>query len=202
MPPNEEVENAAENICDMVTRLGFEFEDMVVSEGKEDKNKNYYIYANKGGEKFYIILPTAYDFGEIVYPFNIAMTIGSLLSDEEINDLVSEEVEYPQERAGEILIEQTPINRILRAKFSIAAYSSTSLVSYSENTAENGFPTEYECRRGIFPYTEGFSIRELDDRIESAIIAGKNGARYVRNGLFIDKDNKQDPTEYRLFTAL
>jgi hypothetical protein len=202
MPPHEEVEDAVEDVSDMVTRLGFELDHVDEPNDEQQDNENYYIYANKSGEHFYIILTTAYEFGEVVYAFNIAASIGNLLSEEEIDKLVDDDVEYPRERAGEVLIEQTPIARILRAKFSISAYSSNSLVNYSENTAENGFPIKYECRRGIFPYTDGFSIRKLDDRIESTITAGKRGARYVNNGLFIDKNNKEDPTEFELYTAL
>lgn len=201
MLPSEKVKNAVDDISDKVVRLGFELDDVVETYDDEENNENHYIYANKIGENFYIILTTAYEYGEVVYPFNIATSIGALLTEDEIDILVKDDVEHREQRAGEIVIEQTPIYQILRAKFNISAYSSVSHVNYSEVTAENGFPIRYECRRGIFPYTEGFTIRELDDRIESAITAGKRGARYVGDSLHIDRSGTEDPTEFELFAA-
>jgi hypothetical protein len=206
MPTTKQTAEAAAEISYKLQKLGF---DDIEQQGPydvsvDDSNANeYYVYAQKLNSIFYIRLIDEFEFGVVVYPFNIALAIGNQLSTEEIEDLLDVDINGDPEQniteeAGRKIIEQTPIDSIWRAKFYLSAYANTPMVSYREETADNDFPLKYQCVRSVFPYDGEMTLRELDDRVETTLTAGIRGARYVRSSFIIEKKDGEHPSEYVL----
>lgn len=203
MPSKEQTAEAAEDIAEKLSRLGFgeiSHEGPIEIEDDGSTVHQHYIYANKNNSVFYFQLLDKFEFGRVVYSYDIARTIGKQLSDEEIRELVDVDSDKEIELelitdAGVQIIEQTPSGPLNMARFNIAAYATTALVDYREGTTVNGFPSQFQCTRGIFPYNGNMTLRNLDDRVETTLTAGDRGARYVGSALLVDKD-QEDPSDY------
>jgi hypothetical protein len=210
MPSKNRVAGVAVEISEKIPELGYTVDEIVGPVEIEDEDgeniveNKYYVHAEKGNTYFYVHLTDRYKFCQIVYPYNIASLIGQRLSESEIQhftDLAenNEEEQTSEVVAGTEIIEQTPIEKLWEAKFNLAMYSSMPSVNYSERTSQNGFTLEFQTTRGIFPYTESLSLRNLDERVESVLIAGDRGARYAESAFFVEKEDR-DIYEYELST--
>jgi len=206
MPAKEQTAKAADEITSKLNRLGFDEisrEGPIEIEHDDSTVHQYFVYANKLNTVFYFQLLDEYEFGTIVYSYSVASTIAGQLSDEEVQELTGQdpeqELEKPLHReAGIQMIEQTPQESLIRPKFNLAAYATTALVNYREETTENGFPARFQCVRAVFPYDGNMSLRELDNRVETTLTAGDRGARYVESALIVDKGENKEPSEYVL----
>jgi hypothetical protein len=166
----------------------------------------YYLTASGKVGSFYIAFSTEYKYASVNYPLSIGLNIGSRLEPDEVlelsessadwDDLEETEKDDLYESAGITIIENTPIESIWHPKFNISAYASTALVSYEETLTENGFPYQFRCNRGMFPYTEELTLKSIDDRISSVMIAGNRGKRYVDSSFVVDDSGDID--EYEL----
>ncbi len=204
MPSKKETADAADEIVDKLERLGFgevREEGPIEFEQEDTVINQYFVFANKSNTVFYFRLLDKYEFANIVYSHSIAKSIAAQLDDDEIRELTDRDSEDDigedeLMQAGVQVINQTPKESLVVAKFNLAAYATTALVSYKEETTEKGFPERFQCVRGVFPYDGNMSLRELDTRIETTLTAGDRGARYVESALFLDKGDEEKPSEY------
>ena len=204
MPTEKETADAADEIADKLERLGFgdiRQEGPIEIEDKDSTVHQHFVYANKVNNIFYFRLLDKYEFASVVYSYSVAKSIGSQLDEDEVRELADIESkdeigENAVRVAGGQIIEQTPRESLIMARFNLAAYATTALVNYKEQTTENGFPEHFQCVRGVFPYDGNMSLRELDDRIETTLTAGDRGARYVESSLFVKKREEREPQEY------
>lgn len=219
MPTDERVQAAVIEISEQLTAIGAEVDDAFGPanlDGEEvpqeeieelDEQLQYYLSGNLNGNYFYLTFPLEYDYAVIVYPMDVLKYLGLQLSNEEIEQVVEESIEWEElspevkdqvyASAGSVIAENTDQVEFQRGSFELSIYGSNPLVSYRERVTENGFPAEFQCVRGLFPYTESVSASELDNRLTSVVNTGNQARRYVHYSFSIDKDNKQ-PSEYEI----
>lgn len=221
MPTNQRVRSAIIDVSEGLADIGYEVIDLVgpISEGKEiseeelegeESGVQYYLTGQARHAHFYIVFELDKRYAVIVYPMNVLRHLGSYLDRDEMGELLDRSVDWEDlddqqedsvaRDAAEQVVENTEPIQYHRAAFNLSAYASTSLVDYRQMTTENGFPTEFQCARGLFPYTEHMTIKRLNDRVQPVIIAGERGRRYIEYSFHIDKEEKS-PDEYE-FAAL
>jgi len=222
MPTNQRVRSAIVGVSEGLADLGYEVIDLVGpinSEGQEiseeelegeEAGVQYYLTGQSRHVNFYITFNLDNRYAVAVYPMNVLRHLGSYLDRDEIDRLLDRSIDWEdideQERdrmamdAAEQAVENTDPAQYHMAAFNLSAYASTSLVDYRQITTDNGFPTEFQCVRGLFPYTEHMTIKRLDDRVQPIIIAGERGRRYMEYSFRLEKEDKS-PEEYE-FAAI
>jgi hypothetical protein len=172
---------------------------------EEEDDLLYYLTCNLEGAEFYIAFSTNRKTASIIYPMDVLAYLGSQLSENEVESLVDESINWgslsPEEEeeygisASKTIINQTdPENYIIPA-YNLSAYVSTSLIDYRQTTTEEGFPTRFQCLRLMFPYTEQVTMKSLEDRIMPVIVAGNRGKRYIEYAFRFEKEDRE-PQEY------
>lgn len=223
MPTRDRVRGTLVETSEQLSQIGYEAEEIVGpvnSDGEEipldeveerpDEDVRYYIIGSSETVSFYILYQLDKNFAMIVYPMNVFSHLSSYLNEEEVETILEESIDWdgisPQRKeninrkAIQKIVEQTDPLKYHRAAFNLSVYASTALVDYNQMTTDEGFPIEFQCVRGMFPYTEQISMSRIDDRVHPVLIAGERGRRYIEYSFRIDKEDK-NPKEYK-FAAL
>ncbi|GAB3690418.1 hypothetical protein GCM10028857_26770 [Salinarchaeum chitinilyticum] len=220
MPRRERVRGAIVEVAELLPKLGYEAHDVIgpVDEQGEDvpmealeaeeeleRSVQYYLTGSAGGANFYVMFELDKEFALIVYPMDVLRHLGSLLDEDEARQILDEPIDWddvePQAEdrlyrtAARTVVNNTDPEQFHRAAFTLSAQASTSIVDYHHTTTENGFPVEFQCARGMFPYTERLSIERLDNRLFPVRVAGERGRRYVEYSFHIAKEDRE-PAEY------
>lgn len=223
MPTKQRVRGAIVEVSERISDLGYETHELVGpvnSEGEEisadevdevSDEVRYYLTGSANGANFYILFSPSREYTTIVYPMNVLGYLGRQLDEDEVNSIIDEDIEWEElnsqsedqarNSAAERIIDNTDPGHFHRAAFNLSTYASTSLVDYQQITTENGFPAEFQCVRGMFPYSEQISMARLEDRIYPVVIAGERGRRYAEYSFRIDKEDKI-PQEYEFRSLL
>jgi len=221
MPTDDRIRSAMIEVAEQLEKLGYKIDESrgpVSSEGEfipEEEIENteriqYYLIARAGEKFFYILFDSQKSYATVVYPFNVLKHLGQRLSNEEVEAILDEEIDWEDledgsssrlhTQAADAVIENTPPEVFHQPAFNLSIYASSAVVDYRQTRMERGFPREFQSARGIFPYTERMTLSKLDDRVDPVIIAGERGRRYVEYSFIIDKEDK-DPQNYE-FVAL
>lgn len=219
MPSGKRVESKVIEVGETLENIGYEINEFIGptnSEGdsvdpeqdedsEEEDDLLYYLTCSLEGAEFYIAFPTNRKTASIVYPMDVLAYLGSQLSENEIETLADESINWgslsPEEKEEyEILASKTVINQTDPENYIIPAYNlsacvSTSLIDYRQTITEDGFPTRFQCLRLMFPYTEQVTMKSLEDRIMPVIVAGNRGKRYIEYAFQFEKEDR-DPQEY------
>lgn len=216
MPTRSRVQGSVVELSEVISDLGYEVGDFVGPIGEngeevaeeeisDEEDYRYYLTGDAQGSKFFITFSTGTDYASVVYPMDIRRHLTGYLDESEIeaiiedeinwDDLTEEEKQNINYNAVQNIIENTDPSEYLPSAFTLSAYASTALVSYRQTTTSNGFPVEFQCDQGIFPYTEQLTLQSVDNRIQPVLTAGERGRRYVEYSFRVDKENK-DPSEY------
>ncbi len=206
MPTENQLEAAAVTLADRLVRLGYEVEE---TRGPSEQTTDgettvtYHLFANKSDSSFYIRFDSQSRYGVVVYPFNVAASIGSRVEPDDMASILGENEVDPadtrtQERVGTAIIERTPSELIEQPAYQLLQTISAPMVTVRSEKTDGGFPILFSSMRGIFPYEDTVPIRELNDRIETAITAGRKGRLYVNRRLTVDQSGT--PAEYTLTT--
>lgn len=216
MPTRSRIQGSVVELSEIIPELGYEVSDFIGPIGPEgeelaedeieddgDTHYRYYLLGDAGESRFYISFNTESEYASIVYPMNILRHLASYLDETEVEAILDNSIKWDnlnEERkqdlyfeAVEKIIDNTEPAEYHRPAFTLSAYASTSLVSYRQTTISEGFPTEIQCDRGIFPYSEQLTLQYVDDHIQPVLIAGERGRRYVEYSFRIDKEDKEPP---------
>lgn len=205
MPTETGVRKAVEELREGIEALQFTVSDISGpisseidnQEDEQDSSVQYYIIFESERGSAFILLSTIAQFGQVTFPFSITRDIGARLDDNEIEEiggvpdveeLSDEEHDDLLESAGLKILNNTEAESLHIPQFQVARSGTSEHVSYHEETAENGFPTEIQCRRAVFPYSGKMRLNELDNRIESVINTGVQARNYVESAIVIDDD--------------
>lgn len=216
MPTRSRVQGAVVELSEIISDLGYDVGDFVgpidengeeiaEEEVSEEGDYRYYLTGDAQGSKFFITFNTGADYASVVYPMDVRRHLSAYLDESELDVLLEEQIDWnnltEEERQNanfkgvQKIIENTDPSEYLHSAFTLSAYASTALVSYRQTTTSDGFPVEFQCSLGIFPYTEQLTLQSVDNRIQPVLTAGERGRRYVEYSFRIDKENK-DPSEY------
>ena len=229
MPTRNRTRGAAVETSEILTELGFDVHDIrgpitaegeeldpeaadqTQSEGAEPEYYQYYIIAGLEKSSFYLKLQSDRSFGTIIYPMDIISALSGQLEEKEVGAILGEPIDWDSidenqryalySEAIENIIQNTDQDVYYRAVFNLSAYASTSLVQYTTETTEDGFPKEFQCGREFFPFTENLTLQYVNDRVISVLIAGERGRRYVNYSFKIHKEGKEPP-EYEIRTVI
>lgn len=224
MPSPEKVEAKLFEVSETLESLGYEITDVVGPNNKQgepidpeeyenigDTEVVYYLSCQLQRAEFYIAFSSNRETASIIYPMDVLAYLGSRLSENEVESIVDEQINWeslsPEDErknrvlASKTIVEQTDPEDYAQPAYNLSAYASTSLIDYRQNTTEEGFPTEYQCIRLMFPYTEQITMKSVEDRIMPVIVAGNRGKRYMNYSFrFETKDRK--PEEYRFKSVM
>ena len=222
MPTKQRVRSAIVEISEGLSSIGYETNDLigpVNSTGEEiseeeveeaDEAVQYYLTGETSRSNFYLRFDLDTQYAVVVYPMNVLRHLGSYLDRDEAEAIIDESLDWTEMNdqeedmmmltATERVVENTDPAKFHAAAFNLSTYASTSLVDYRQTTTEEGFPKEFQCVRGIFPYTGHLTLDQIDSRVHPVIVAGERGRRYVEYSFRIDKEEKS-PEEYE-FKAL
>ena len=221
MPTDQRIQSAIIEIAEQLDQIGYEIDDTrgpvdaageAIPEDEVDEAERfqYYLIAGTSGTFFYILFDSQGRHATVVYPFDVLRHLGQGLSDEEVeaildqsiewNDLQGSEADLLYSQAAETIIGNTPPKVFDQPAFNLSIYASSAIVDYRQTQTETGFPREFQSARVIFPYTEHMSLSQLNERVNTVIIAGERGRRYVEYAFAIDTEDKQ-PQNYE-FVAL
>ena len=215
MPTKNRLEAATVELSEKIERLGYDVNDVIgpielesdnSDSNSEDESLVYYITV-EGNSRFYIELNTNFEFGQISYPYSVARFVGRQLNSTEIEEITGESPEWDDSdneeiediitKAGTMVISNTPRESLWLGKFNLSAYASTALVKYNVTNSQDGFPLDFKCSKGVFPYDNAPSLKQLDNGIEPVVIAGERGRRYAESAFIIDKEF-DSPDNYEL----
>jgi len=205
---SERIEAKVVEIIDQLEALGDDVIETSKSESEtEDGRDQFYVIAESDRSQYYFAFQTGYAFATIVYPLHPPDHIAGYCDESEVEALLNEagndETEFEDEAArdraaGKQIIDQTPERIAGPLRHELSAYGSTSLVkyrAYPEDTHK--FPYNVQCTRNVFPFDERNSLREINDRIDSVMIAGSRARRFLNAQILVDKEDKS-PNEYQL----
>jgi len=223
MPTNRRVRSAIITITEALEDIGYELLDLIgpvdrdgeeISEDEVPEHEpdvQYYLTGQGRRAKFYIRFSLNRKFANIVYPMDVLGHLGSYLERDEIEALLDQSIDWESVDLAEVdslavdaaerVVSNTDPIEYHTAAFNLSAYASTALVDYRQVTTNNGFPTEFQCSRGLFPYTEQMTIKELDDRLEPVLVAGERGRRYMEYSFRIEKEDRV-PEDYEFTTII
>lgn len=217
MPTDQRIHSAIIDITEGLSDIGYNVTDLIGpinNDGEEipeeevnteESDVVYYLTAETSHANFYIRFTSSDQYAVVVYPMNVLRHLGSYLNKDELAELLDRSIDWDVindgdrnmlfEDAAKKIVDNTDPVKYHTAAFNLSAYASTSLVNYRQITTENGFPTEFQCARALFPYTEHMTIRRIDDRVQPTIISGERGRRYMEYSFHIDKEDRS-PKEY------
>lgn len=215
----QKVEAKLFEVSENLESLGYEIRDVVGPNNKagesidpeeveniKDMEVVYYLSCELQQAEFYIAFSTNRKTASIIYPMDVLAYLGSRLSENEVESVVDEQINWENlssenEReyrvsASKTIVEQTDPEDYAYPAYNLSAYASTSLIDYRQTTTKDGFPTEYQCLRLMFPYTEQITMKSVEDRIMPVIVAGNRGKRYMDYSFRFETENR-DPEEYK-----
>lgn len=205
MPTEDRIEATAVDLTEKFDRLGYTVEAL---EGPQesadgDDGTQYYLLVSGDRGNVYVEFSTATTVAELVYPFDIARSLGTRLTDEEVAVLSgdtqaprSEKERSDVERAGYSLAETVAEGTARETRFGLSRHASSPLVAYDAVETDTGFPVKFWSRCRLLPHENGSSVETLDTRTEMVLSAGERGRRYLRDAVRID--TADDPDDYRL----
>ncbi|RZV05077.1 hypothetical protein BDK88_4316 [Natrinema hispanicum] len=203
MPSSEEFDQALDTIAEYVHAIGDEISEENVGSltvevrGEEyeltghtcvgEEDSVYMIAGHPDLEFFYVVYALSVT-GNVANQLDESIVDGLLEGQEDLDDTVR------KRRAAKMLLERLPRGDMDALK----AYTFMFLSSGHNNTLlhsdENGVFEYYTVENQIFPYEDDFSIREVQDAVQSTVTGGRRGNHLLRRTLFIDKD-EDDPSE-------
>lgn len=199
-------------IVEALSDLGDVVTDTLEPDDLETDEEQYYILAESDGSNYYIATTVDANHATVVYPLNTARALGERLKQEEqetilssISDEIPEDEGHQHEAVGNYILDRTPKETSAMARFNIAAFGTTSNANIRMDPEGDitRFPSYIQCTRNLFPFTEKISMRELNDRVMSVIISGKNAKRYFNSSVHITPEDgteldETDPVDYSL----
>jgi hypothetical protein len=206
MASSEEFDEALDTIAEYVHGIGDEIsEESVDALTAEIRGEEYELTGHTCiGEEDSIYMIAGHPdlrFFYVVYALSVTGNVANQLDEEIVDELVEsgDDIDDAERRrmAASILLERLPRGDMDALK----AYTFMFLSSGHNNTLlhsdENGVFEYYTVENQIFPYEDGFSIREFQDAVQATVTGGRRGNHLLRRTLFIDKD-ENNPGESQI----
>ena len=218
MPTERRIEATIVALSEVLEQIGYQIEETTEPRALDNENgdfdsaeKIYYLIINARQSQFYITFRTDLNYCSIVYPMDIMKHLSLYLDDEEVDLIMNVDSKWQnlndkqkEELYTEAIIKivnNTDKSRIREASFDLFKYASSPMIELLFERDENGFPLLFQCNRGIFPYTQELSMKEVDDRVFPVLVAGRKGRKFVEHSYRIKKEDRE-PDEYEFVSKI